>query len=280
MANKLAKRKATNKKSTNMADQPDYETLVNNIAVFTIAAIWVEKEIKKYRASNNKFDLALTLDGITPGNKWASMKTISHFNLGIALELLLKLLCSINGEPIPQGHKLTALQYDLPPLVRQRLESTFQDSQRRFQDGLKRIALLTNPPPEPPPPENRDLSTRRDFFEYFDEDVKLSLMRYSWEFIEKREWRHYLDDLSLFIEVINKVVTNIGRYIDPGPSAEHGGTGERVYLKRGRNWPAIRPHLLYNDLYKSNRVFRKQPYKYRRLTGFYSFGKKEPSPKD
>ena len=155
------------------------------------------------------------------------MKSVSHFNLGIALELLLKLLYSINGEPIPQGHKLTALQHDLPPLVGQRLESTFQDSQRRFPDGLKRIALLTNPPPEPPPPENRDLSTRRDFFEYFDEDVKLSLMRYSWEFIEKREWRQYLGDLSLFIEVINKVVTNIGRYIDLGPSAEHGGTGNR-----------------------------------------------------
>ena len=78
---------------------------------------------------------------------------------------------------------------------------TFQDSQRRFPDYLKLIAIFTNPPPEQPPLENRGLSTLRDFFEYFDEDVKLSLMRYSWEFIEKGEWRPYFDDLSLFIEV-------------------------------------------------------------------------------
>ena len=219
----------------------------------------MESEIKRRGLRNDSDAPVSEMNGSTHREMWRSMKSVSHFNLGIALELLLKLLYSINGEPIPQGHKLTALQHDLPPLVRQRIESTFQDSQRRFPDGLKRIALLTNPPPEPPPPENRDLSTLRDFFEYFDEDVKLSLMRYSWEFIEKREWRHYLDDLSLFIEVINKVVTNIGRYIDPGPSAEHGGTGERVYLKRGRNWPAIRPHLLYNDLYKIKHVLSRNP---------------------
>ena len=32
-------------------------------------------------------------------------------------------------------------------------------------------------------------------------------------------------------------------------------------------------YLPYNYLYKSERVFSKKPYKYRRLTGCYSFGK-------
>ena len=39
--------------------------------------------------------------------------------------------------------------------------------------------------------------------------------------------------------------------------------------------PRSGPYLLYNYLYKSERVIRKQPYQYRRLTGYYSFGKKQ-----
>ena len=35
-------------------------------------------------------------------------------------------------------------------------------------------------------------------------------------------------------------------------------------------------YLPYNYLYKSERVFSKKPYKYRRLTGCYSFGKNAP----
>ena len=55
------------------------------------------------------------------------MKAVSHFNLGIALELLLKLLTFINGEAIPQGHELTTLHDDLPPPVQVQLEATFQN---------------------------------------------------------------------------------------------------------------------------------------------------------
>lgn len=116
-----------------MADRPDYEALFSNIADFTNTALLVEQEIEKYRVSGNKFDLAMTIDGRTSGNKWASMKTVSHFNLGIALELMLKYLLLRNGRSYPRGkdgHKLTFLHNELErhmPSVTQKLESTYQD---------------------------------------------------------------------------------------------------------------------------------------------------------
>ena len=223
MANKLAKRKGTNKKSTNMADQPDYETLANNIVDFTIAAIWVEKEIKKHRASNNKFDLAMTLDGITPGNKWASMKTVSHFNLGIALELMLKYLLLRNKGAYDPIHPLTALHDDLPPPVQERLESTYQDILSGGMFDL--VALIRQPLSKQPPLENRPISSLREIFVYFDEDVKLWLKRYAWAAEEQKYWRHYLNDITVFATFMKHVIGNIEPYSAPADGAEQEGTG-------------------------------------------------------
>ena len=34
----------------------------------------------------------------------------------------------------------------------------------------------------------------------------LWLKRYSWELVDKGDWRHYLGDISVFIEFINRVM--------------------------------------------------------------------------
>ena len=135
MSNKLTQKKngqPTNAATRNMADQPDYETLVHNIVDFTTTAMLVEQEIEKYRVSDDKYDVRLSLPEITTGSKWASMKSVSHFNLGTALELMLKYLLLRNGRNYPrgrEGHKLTVL-YDelhrLPSITRQ-LETTYQE---------------------------------------------------------------------------------------------------------------------------------------------------------
>ena len=36
--------------------------------------------------------------------------------------------------------------------------------------------------------------------------------RYSWELIDKRFWRHYVSDISVFVELINRVMRDIERY--------------------------------------------------------------------
>ena len=135
-----------------MADRPDYETLACNIFDFTNTALWVEKEIESHRASDNKFDLTMTVDGRTPGTKWASMKTVSHFNLGIALELMLKYLLLRNNGDYDPIHPLTALHDDLPPPVQERLESTYQDILSGGMFDL--VALVRQPLSKQPPLDN------------------------------------------------------------------------------------------------------------------------------
>ena len=224
MANKLTKernrkRQPTNRKNLNMADRPDYETLACNIFDFTNTALWVEKEIESHRASDNKFDLTMTVDGRTPGAKWASMKTVSHFNLGIALELMLKFLLLRNGEDYDRTHPLTKHYKKLKPAVQQQLESTYQDTLRGC--GHDCVALIRQPPTNQPPLENRPMTSLMEIFEYFDEDVELSLKRYEWGHDKQGSWRHYLNDLSPFIEFIRVVMWNTERYIGLESGREH-----------------------------------------------------------
>lgn len=208
MSNKLTKEK--NVQPTTMADRPDYETLACNIFDFTNTALWVEKEIESHRASDNKFALTMTVDGRTPGAKWASMKTVSHFNLGIALELMLKFLLLRNGEDYDRTHPLTKHYKKLKPAVQQQLESTYQDTLRGR--GHDCVALIRQPPTNQPPLENRPMTSLMEIFEYFDEDVELSLKRYEWGHDKQGSWRHYLNDLSPFIEFIRVVMWNTERY--------------------------------------------------------------------
>ena len=70
-----------------------------------------------------------------------------------------------------------------------------------------------------------EFSSLNNFFEYFDQDVKLSVKRYSYELVEQYQWRHYLSDLTLFMELIKHVLGNIERYIAPADGAEQEGTG-------------------------------------------------------
>ena len=60
-----------------------------------------------------------------------------------------------------------------------------------------------------PPSLIGEFSSLKNFFEYFDQDVKLSVKRYSYELVEPHQWRHYLSDLTLFMELIKHVLGNI-----------------------------------------------------------------------
>lgn len=206
------------KKCTNITTLDSFSLLVGNVQDFANAAKLMELTIISYDLRDDSDDIVPGTDGRTHREMWGSMKAVSHFNLGIALELLLKLLFSINDKAIPQGHDLTRLHDDLPLAVQEALEATFQEIKQGFIGGVELSAFFTAHSPEQPPPEyplslKRDLSTLRQFFEYFDQDVQLSVKRYSYELVEEQEWRHYLSDLDLFIELIRCVIANIEPYI-------------------------------------------------------------------
>ncbi len=197
----------------------------NFIQDFANTATLVEAQIQQLRLRDDSLDVVPGTNGRIHRDMWGSMKSVSHFNLGIALELMLKLLLWVNGKGKRQGHKLTPLYALLPPLIQQRLDSTFQDTKRRLRGGCELIAFINTPPPRPRPPRNRKLETLKSYLEYFDEDVRLWLMRYSYESVEQREWRHYLSDLTLFIKLMDRVLEELGQYIAPEDGAEHEGTG-------------------------------------------------------
>lgn len=133
---------------------------------------------------------------------------------------MLKLLLFLNDislEGISKGkrHSLTKLHDAIPEKYQDQLESTFQASRSVLPEGWELIAFINTASPTIAPgfsPPNRDISSLRDFFEYFDEDVILWQKRYSWELIEKGRLRHYLSDISVFVELINRVLRDIERY--------------------------------------------------------------------
>ena len=218
------------KKYTNITEMDALDLLIGNVQDFANAAILTEEVITSYDLRENSRDVVEGTDGRTHHEMWGSLKTVSHYNLGIALELLIKLLLFLNGKAIPQGHVLTTLHDDLYLPVQQQLEATFQDIKQGLSGGGYELIVFITVPPSEPPPEyppslNRDLSSLRKYFEYFDQDVRLSVKRYSYEFVEEHQCRHYLSDLTLFIQLIKHVIGNIELYIAPEASAEQEGTG-------------------------------------------------------
>ncbi len=140
---------------------------------------------------------------------WESLKTASHFNLAISLELRLKCLLHLIGvDPFKgfNGHCLSKLYGQFndtvgPTVVK--LEELFRETTTDFPFDL--VAFLsTDDPRVPTRPNDRELVTLTDFFAYMDEDVELWRKRYSWEQETGRQWQHYLDDLSAFFAFLDK----------------------------------------------------------------------------
>ncbi|MCY4131791.1 MAG: hypothetical protein OXF39_03995 [Nitrospira sp.] len=202
-----------------------FKHLFDCIQDFTNVVCFLEMEIERLGLRNDSHDPVPDMNGRTHRGMWMSVMTVAHFNLGIALELMLKLLLWGNGKGNPWGHELSPLYCLLPSSVRQELESTYQDSRSALSEGYGLVGFCTKPPPPPPLPQNRNLATLKDFFEYFDQDVRLSGMRYSYELIEQQKVRQYLENLSVFTTFLDRVMGNITRYIAPESSAENRETG-------------------------------------------------------
>ena len=193
-----------------------YRLLYDNIHDFKTTAIHVESEIRRLNIHSDSHDAVPGVPGRTQHDMWVSMKTVSHFNLGTALELMLKLLLFLNNKPIPHHHFLAKL-YDedgLPAKYQQQLEQTYQASRSILPAGYELIAFINTESPTPvsETPPNRDMLNLKEVFEYFDKDVMLWQKRYSWELVEKRDYRHYLSDISVFVELINRVMRDIKRH--------------------------------------------------------------------
>ena len=91
-----------------------FRLLYDNIHNFKTTAMHVDSEIRRLGLLNDGDDAVQGTEGGPRGEMWESMKAVSHFNLGTALELMLKLLLlpnnvELNGTPQRQRHLLLQL---------------------------------------------------------------------------------------------------------------------------------------------------------------------------
>lgn len=190
-----------------------YQLLYDNVHDFKTTAVHVESEIRRHGICSDSDEAVPGMEGRKHCDMWVSMKTVSHFNLGIALESMLKLLLFLNEVKIPRHHKLAKLHDAVPLKFQKQLEATYQDSRTVLPQGYQLVAFINSATPTVAAgPPTRDILSLRGFLEYLDVDVMMWQKRYSWELVDKGLWRHYLSDISVFVEFIDRVMRDIRRY--------------------------------------------------------------------
>lgn len=185
-----------------------YRLLYDSVIDFKRAAVLVEAEIGRHDIRYDSDDVVSGTGGRKHHDTWVSMKTVSHFNLGTALELLLKLLLVRSDSAAPRHHELADLHDALSEKDRKELEFKYRQSRREWPDVT---LLMFNNPGSEPPPDTRNINSLRGFLEYLDQDVMVSTKRYSWEQARDGVWRYYLGDITVFVELIERVMTDIPR---------------------------------------------------------------------
>jgi len=185
-----------------------YRLLYDSVIDFARAAVLVEEDIGRHDLRYDSDDAVQGLSGRKHHDMWVSMKAVSHFNLGTSLELLLKLLLVRSGGIAPSSHELARLHDALIETDRKEFESKYRASRR---ESPKFALLMFNSPESEPPPDTRNINSLRGFLEYLDRDVMVSKKRYSWEHARDGVWRYYLSDITVFVELIDRVMKEIPR---------------------------------------------------------------------
>ena len=196
-----------------------YLKLVGDARAFRQSAELIENEIRRLNARQGDLSPIGGSTGWPSHSVWESLKTVSHFNLGISLELRLKCLLRLHKiTPISgrDGHLLAKLFDQLSegqPGTSEKLEDFFRQATRNNPFDL--VAFLsTDNPDVPEGPRNRKLTTLKDFFLYMDDDVELWKKRYSWERTSERQWCHYMDNLDalfVFLDETEHLATETAR---------------------------------------------------------------------
>ena len=186
-----------------------YLRLTGDARAFRQSAWLIEQEIRRLEVRQGDLSPVGGSTGWPSHSVWESLKTASHFNLAISLELRLKCMLHLVGVvPLKgfDGHcrgRLYGQFGDAEGSTVARLEDLFRKATTDFPFDL--VAFLsTDDPKVTEGPVERRLVTLTDFFAYMDEDVEMWRKRYSWEQAADRRWQHYLDDLSALFAFVDK----------------------------------------------------------------------------
>lgn len=185
-----------------------YLKLIGDARAFRQCAWLVEHEIGRLGVTQGDLSPVGGSTGWPSHSVWESLKTASHFNLAVALELRLKCLLRLHDiEPLQgrEGHRLAGLYEQFGgrgSSAEAELEELFGEAMTDRPCTLMAF-LSTDTPDMPEGPTDRELRTLKDVFTYMDEDAELWRKRYSWESAADRQWRHYIDDLGCFFQFLD-----------------------------------------------------------------------------
>ena len=189
-----------------------YLKLIGDARAFRQSAWLIENEIGRLQVRQGDLSPVGSSVGWPSHSVWESLKTASHFNLAIALELRLKCLLRLH-DLVPSrrrsGHSLAKLYRQLGELGSS-TEGTLKELFRKAiaDHPFKLVAFLTTDTPNMPEgPRERKLTTLMDVFVYLDEDAELWNKRYAWETAADEQWQHYIDDLGAFFELLDATET-------------------------------------------------------------------------
>ncbi len=185
----------------------EYVKLIADARAFRQSAWLIEREIDRLQVRQGDLSPVGGSTGWPSHSVWEALKTASHFNLSISLELRLKCLLRLHDIlPLqgPSGHCLAKLYYQFDnhgSSTKAKLEEIFRTVNRPFT----LVAFLSTDIPDiPEGPRERRVETLGDVLAYMDEDAQLWRKRYSWEHAASRKWQYYIDDLEAFFEFLDK----------------------------------------------------------------------------
>ena len=169
--------------------------------------------IEHFRWTADQVEKAIAEEGFTSDDlPWATLKTVSHFNLGTSLELMLKLTLHLSGRPVKPIHTLAELYGDLLEPEQRRLETLFR---KTCQGKSLRLTILVNDHIEQGiKPTHQTIQSLLELLEFLDSRKVLEAKRYSYEQITEPGVLYYIDDISAITEFINKCVDAIWRNDD------------------------------------------------------------------
>ena len=182
--------------------------LIGDARAFRQSAWLLENEISRLPVRQGDLSPVGGSAGWPSHSVWEALKTASHFNLAIALELRLKCLLRLHDIVPLQGHS----GHSLAKLYRQfgqRGSATAGTLKELFRKAnadrpFELLAFLTTDAPNAPEdPRDRELTTLMDVFVYLDENAELWSKRYAWEAAAGEQWQHYIDDLGAFFEFLD-----------------------------------------------------------------------------
>ncbi len=188
-----------------MINGVEFLKLLGDTRAFKQSAELIEQESRRLKAKPGDLSPFGGETGWPSHCVWESLKTASHFNLGIALELRLKCLLQLHDMTPCKSHLLSAHFDHLwngQSSTAVKLVDLFRQAINNHPFKLEAF-LTAYSPKVAVGPRNRPLNSLKEFLVYMDEDVELFKKRYSWETSMNNEWQYYLDNLNAFFEFID-----------------------------------------------------------------------------